>query len=205
MLGERIFKRLLPLSFRQTMRQRLVSYDVRHLCGPRRLHLSRNEAVVTCVVKNGEFYIESFIRHYLQMGFRHIFFLDNGSTDKTTAIAQQHPNVSVCSSNLPIDAHQAPFKKYLAKTSGVGGWCLDADIDEFFDYPSSDQIPLHKFLEYLNQRRSTAVITQLLDMFSDKPMSQLSALPERDLRGVYQYYDLSEVARTKYRDASIVA
>jgi len=205
MLAKRILKRLLPADYRRTIRQLLVSQNVRHRNGPKRLRLAPNEAIVTCVVKNGEFYIESFIRHYLQMGFRHIFFLDNGSTDQTTAIAQQHPNVSICSSNLPIDAHQGPFKKYLAKTSAVGGWCLDADIDEFFDYPSSDQIPLHKFLEYLNQQRSTAVITQLLDMFSDKPMSQLSALPERDLRGVYQYYDLSEVARTKYREASIVA
>ena len=200
-----IVKRLLPRKLRRVMRERLVAHSVRLLSGPRHLRLSPNEAVVTCVVKNGEFYIESFIRHYLKMGFRHIFFLDNGSTDQTISIARQHPNVSVCASELPIDAHQAHFKRYLAQTSSKGGWCLDADIDEFFDYPFSDQISLRGFLEYLNSQRSTAVITQMLDMFSDQQMSLLSGAPEKNLKGVYQHYDLSNATRTGYQDASLVA
>src|SRR5947209_3875212 len=103
MLAKRVLKRLLPNNLRQAVRRYFVSHNVRQLFGPKRLRLSRNEAVVTCVVKNGEFYIESFIRHYSRMGFRHIFFLDNGSTDRTLSIAQQYPNVSVCASDLPID------------------------------------------------------------------------------------------------------
>jgi len=187
------------------VRERLVAHSVRHLSGPRRLQLSGNEAIVTCVVKNGEFYVESYIRHYAEMGFRHIFFLDNGSTDGTVSIAQQYPNVTILRTDLPIEANQPIFKKYLAKTSAKGGWRFYADIDELFDYPFSDQISLQEFLEYLNQRKSTAVITQLLDMFSDKPLSQLSSSPGSDLKNVYQYYDVSDVTRTGYREADIVA
>jgi hypothetical protein len=198
-------KTLLPAKLRRSIRQSFVSHSVTHISGPKRLLLVHNEAVVTCVVKNGEFYLENFIRHYLHMGFRHIFFLDNGSTDRTISIAQQYPNVSVCASHLSIDSHQAHFKKYLAQTSSEGGWCLDADIDEFFDYPFSDQISLRDFLEYLNSQRSTAVITQMLDMFSDQPLGSLSAAPEKDLKGVYQHYDLSNATRTGYQDASFVA
>jgi Glycosyl transferase family 2 len=197
-------KSLLPAGVRRTARQYCVSHSVRYLNGPKRLSLSCNEAVVTCVVKNGGFYIESFIRHYSRMGFRHIFFLDNGSTDSTIAVAQQYPNVSVCASDLPIDAYQRLFKRYLAETSSEGGWCLDADIDEFFDYPCSETIGLADFLEYLNQERATAVITQLLDMFSDRPFSKLSK-EERDLAGVYHYYDLSDVTRVQYCQAEIAA
>jgi len=139
------------------------------------------------------------------MGFRHIFFLDNGSTDWTISIAQQHPNVSISSCHLPIEANQPLFKKYLAKTSAEGGWCLDADIDEFFDYPFSDRMSLRNFLEYLNLEGSTAVVTQLLDMFSDKPLSELATTPEHDLKDLYQYYDLSNMNQIGYSDAGIVA
>ena len=205
MSAKRLLKLLLPPEWRRTIREHLVARTVTHICGPKHLRLSSNEAVVTCVVKNGEFYIESFIKHYSQMGFRHIFFLDNGSSDQTVSIAQRHMNVSVCKSDLPIGAHQAYFKKYLARKSAKGGWCLDADIDEFFDYPFSNVIGLREFLDYLNRRRYTAVITQLLDMFSDKPLSHLNKKQEENLKEVYQYYDTSEVTKTRYHESEFVA
>lgn len=204
MSAKRLLKLLLPPKWRRMIREHIVSMKVTHLYGPKRIRLSSNEAVVTCLVKNGEFYIESFIRHYSQMGFRHIFFLDNGSSDQTISIAKRHKNVSVCQCNLPVDKHQGLFKKYLAQKSAEGGWCLDADIDEFFDYPFSDVIGLREFLNYLNQNQYTAVITQLLDMFSDKPASHLAREQKEDLKSVYQFYDISDVTTREYRDSAIV-
>lgn len=201
-----LLKSLVPRRWRGKMREQLVSMDITHLHGPKNLRLANNEAVVTCVVKNGEFYVEQFIRHYTKMGFRHIFFLDNGSRDRTVAIAKTHKNVSICASTLsPIEAHQAHLKSYLAKKSSQGGWCLDADIDEFFDYPFSEIMELSDFLEYLNRRRYTAVITQLLDMFSDKPLSYLANRQQDQLSSVYQYYDISQVTKEDYDDAELVA
>jgi hypothetical protein len=187
------------------MREHLLSLSVTHLHGPKRIRLLSNEAIVTCVVKNGEFYIDSFIRHYSEMGFRHIFFLDNGSTDRTISIARRYTNVSVCESRLDIETHQGLFKKYLAQQSTAGGWCLDADIDEFFDYPFSDLIGLRQFLEYLNSKKYTAVITQLLDMFSDRPLSSAAREKRENLKEVYQYYDISGPRRTEYLASDMVA
>jgi Glycosyl transferase family 2 len=138
------------------------------------------------------------------MGFRHIFFLDNGSTDQTITIAKQYENVSVCQSTLPIEANQGLFKRYLAERSAVGGWCVDADVDEFFDYPGSNVMDLGTFLDYLNRNQYTAVVTQLLDMFSDQPLSHLVHKQQEQLASLYQYYDLSDVERTKYRQAEFV-
>ncbi len=179
--------------------------NVTHLHGPRTLHLPKDAAVVTCVLKNGEYYLEAFIRHYLQMGFRHIFFLDNGSSDKTLSIASSYENVSLCQSTLPIGTHQRLFKKYLAERSVKGGWCLDADIDEFFDYPYSDIVNLELFLSYLNSHKYTAVVTQLLDMFSDRPLGDLANHEKEDIKCAYQYFDISDVTKTSYRQAAIVA
>ena len=205
MSGKSLLKQILPPKWRGKIMERIVSMSVTHIYGPKRIPLSSNEAVVTCVLKNGEFYMEQFISHYSQMGFRHIFFLDNGSTDQTISIARKHKNVSVCESSLPIDAHQGAFKKYLAQKSAEGGWCLDADIDEFFDYPFSDVIDLRGFLEYLNEKHYTAVMTQLLDMFPDKPVSHLTKKQEEDLKAVSEYYDISNVTKTKYHESGSLA
>jgi Glycosyl transferase family 2 len=204
MVAKRVLKLLMPEKWRRKLREHIVSMSATHLHGLERIQLSDEEAIVTCLVKNGEFYMEQFIEHYSQMGFRHIFFLDNGSSDQTISIARRHKNVSVFQSKLPVDKHQGMFKKYLAHSFAKGGWCLDADIDEFFDYPFSDVIRLREFLKYLNQNQYTAVITQLLDMFSDKPASHLAREQTEDLKSVYQFYDISDVTTREYRDSAIV-
>lgn len=196
---------LLPLKLKSKLRERHVSMNVTHIYGPRTVQLSGSEAAVTCVLRNGEYYIDSFIEHYSKMGFRHIFFLDNGSSDETLSMVRRYDNVSICRSALPVSANQRLFKKYLAKSSIRGGWCLDADIDEFFDFPFSDVIGLRQFLVYLNQNRYTTVITHLLDMFSDRPLSYLTSERKEDVKSAYPYYDISAVIKTDYRTSDVVA
>jgi hypothetical protein len=205
MQAKELSKRLIPYKARLYLRECAAALSVRHLYGPKSIELDRNEAVVTCVVKNGEFYIKRFIEHYTTMGFRHIFFLDNGSTDQTIPLARKHSNVSICQSGLPIDGNQRLFKKYLAQRSGLGGWCLDADIDEFFDYPLSNVVSLKQLFTYLNDNKFTAVITQLLDMFADRPISHLAKVQTEELKMVYQYYDLCNITRMPYRQAELAA
>jgi glycosyltransferase involved in cell wall biosynthesis len=196
--AKHIAKFLVPFRWRRKIHEQFVSMRVHHLNGLKRIRLAPNEAIVTCVVRNGEFYIEQFIKHYTEMGFRHIFFLDNGSSDQTLTIARKYSNVSVCQSTLPIDAYQLFLKRYLARHSSEGGWCLDADIDEFFDYPMSDVMGLSAFLDYLNQNGYQAVMTQLLDMFPEKLLSDLVEEGGEDIKNTYQYYDLSEIRKTIY-------
>jgi glycosyltransferase involved in cell wall biosynthesis len=203
MAAFRFLKRLVPPKWKGRLHERIVSLSVRHHYGPKAVRLSRNEAAVTCVLKNGEFYIQQFIEHYLRMGFRHIFFLDNGSSDKTVEIAKTYENVTVYRCKLPIETYQASLKRHLAESAIVGGWCLDVDIDEFFDYPFSDRIGLQKFLDYLNGKHYTAVITQMLDMFSDRPLSYLAQRRQEDLKQIYHYYDLSQVRKTNYRESEL--
>jgi hypothetical protein len=119
-------------------------------------------------------------------------------------IASAHPNVTVFQSSLPIDATQCLFKAYLAGKCVAGGWCVDADIDEFFDYPFSDLLGLAEFLRYLNSNQYTAVVTQLLDMLPEKPLSYLEEKEqEDDLSGTYGYYDTSNVRGVPYERAPL--
>jgi len=195
-----LVKAVVPHNWSRSLRECLIRFRINHLFGPKSVTLEDNEAAVTCVVKNGEFYVDSFIEHYSHMGFRHIFFLDNGSTDNTITLASKHRNVTVYQSRLPVGAYQDLFKKCLAEMTVPAGWCLDADIDEYFDYPFSHVVSLSKFLEYLNRRKYSAVLAQMLDMFSDRPLAALARkTPQETLKEVYRYYDLSEVGKVNYR------
>ena len=60
-------------------------------------------------------------------------------------------------------------------------------------------------LEYLNQHQYTAVITQLLDMFSDKPLSHLTSGQKENLQATYTFYDVSAVRKTDYRRHDLAA
>jgi hypothetical protein len=76
---------------------------------------------------------------------------------------------------------------------------LDADIDEFFDYPFSQMVPFAKFLAYLNEKNYSAVLCQMIDMFSGKPLSSLAhKAPKEELKSAYRYYDLSNVTKVDY-------
>ena len=72
------------------------------------------------------------------------------------------------------------------------------DIDELFDYPFSDLLSLSDMLDYLNHNSYTAVISQMLDMFSDRKMSELNDRLGDDIKSTYTYYDTSEIHSFKY-------
>ena len=203
MAAYHFLKYMLPPKWRLALNERIVSFSTRHHFGSKAVQLPNNEAAVTCLVKNGEFYIEQFIQHYFEMGFRHIIFLDNGSTDKTVSIAKRHRNVSVYESRINVGRYQCMLKQFMARKFITGGWCLDVDIDEFFDYPCSDSVNLIQFLGYLNRHKYTAVVTQMLDMFSGEPLSYLAKSQDEDMKATYKYYDITAIEKSPYRQSDI--
>lgn len=183
----------------QRRRLAALSSKIEHNHGLMHIALKPDEAVVLCVVKNGESLVRAFIEHYLQLGFRHLFFLDNGSTDATVEIIKSYKQTTVVSSSQPFAEYYVTFKNFLIQTFGKDKWCLVADIDEFLHFPLGKR--LCDVLTYLNQRRYSAVAVQMLDMFSKEGI----ALGDRRsiwtldwLKSAFCYYDLSDIDRRKY-------
>lgn len=187
-------------AFRQIMKAyRLVilANSVVHLHGRDRLNYSKEELIVICVVRNGSKYVKSFIDYYFALGVKNIVFLDNGSTDDTVARAAGYDNVTVLKTELPYSRYENIMKEYLARRFSNGRWNLCVDIDEFFDWPFSRRLKLKFLLRYLNNRGFTAVVAQMLDLFSELPLSQLSD-EQNELRKNYRYYDVSNISKTPY-------
>ncbi|MBE9060907.1 glycosyltransferase family 2 protein [cf. Phormidesmis sp. LEGE 11477] len=167
--------------------------------GPQRIATCAQSAVVLCVVKDGESLVQAFIDHYLALGFNHIFFLDNGSTDRTVEIIKSNPKTTVFSSLKPFRKHFVVFKNFLIKTCGRGHWCVVADIDEFLQFPLGKS--LADVLSYLNRHRYDAVCIQMLDMFSKAgiPLSeQQNVWPLESLRSTFRYYNIGDMKQERY-------
>jgi Glycosyl transferase family 2 len=174
---------------------RLMPWMVKHVHGPREIPYSPEELVVLCVVRNGELYVKSFLDHYTALGVKHMVFLDNGSTDATVDLLRSH-DVTVLQSGSRY--RQQAMNLYLLHRFSYGRWGLLADIDEFFDYPYSENLRLAYFLRYLNKNCYTAVLTQVLDMISPAPLDTRPHSTEDDIAIAYSHYDISAIRKQEY-------
>jgi glycosyltransferase involved in cell wall biosynthesis len=152
--------------------------------------------VAVTVVRDGETWIEAWLAHYLRLGVDEIVLLDNGSADRTVELALAEPRATVLRCTLPFRLYDSPFKRYLIERFGDGRWCLLADIDEFFDYPFSGELPFARLLEYLNRRGYTAVMATMLDLFADGPASSWP-VGGRELVERCVWYDLSSLVPSR--------
>ncbi|MBD3355082.1 glycosyltransferase, partial [Candidatus Woesearchaeota archaeon] len=197
-----LFEFRLPFRYKQRIKEKITQYKIafntKYISGKKHIKYKKDEAVVCSLVRNGENHIKSFIEYHIDKGFKHIFFLDNGSTDDTIKIAKKYEKVTILQNKLSFKEYQSSLRRYLVNRFCRNRWCLYLDIDEFFDYPFSDRLSLNKFLGYLNKNGYTAVITQMLDMFSDKKMSEIKPEKDKNLKNLYMFYDISYIKKKKY-------
>jgi glycosyltransferase involved in cell wall biosynthesis len=181
---------------------REVHLSVEHLHGPEEVPYGEDELVVVCLVRDGRPYVKSFVEHYLSLGAKHVFFLDNGSTDGTVeALEEYDDNVTVLRSTLPFKRYRWPFKQYLMGRFGrKGRWVLYADIDELFDYPYSNVVSLGSLLGYLGAKSCTAVVAHMLDMFPEEPLSGRAVDPDEPLKERHRFYDVSDLRRRSIKE-----
>lgn len=180
------------------VRPYLLPRMVKHIHGAREIYYDADELIVISVIRNGELYVTSFMNHYLALGVKHFVFLDNGSTDRTIEMLCRYDSVTILRTEAPYAKYENTMKRYLAETFSRGRWNLCADIDELFDYPFSARLSLRDFLGYLNENRYTAVLAQMLDMFSDVPLAEVTSTADDKLKEKYTYYDISAIDKTEY-------
>ena len=181
------------------LRGLVLPFRVKHLSGPVRIDSGPGEVVVISVVRNGEAWLKSFLVHHRSMGIGNFVILDNGSTDHTVEILSKQQDVTLLRTYAPYHAYENTMKRYLAERYCRNRWCLCLDVDELFDFPGSAQISLSRLIDYLNHRGFNAVVTQMLDMFSDRPVSDARIDMDTDLRTQYPFYDIANIDKTPYQ------
>src|SRR5215212_1286320 len=184
------------------MREQIPPNSIEHLYGPEEVPYEEDELVLLCLMRNGRPYVKSFVEHYTSLGVKHLFFLDNGSTDGTVEALKGYDNVTVLQTMLPFKRYQVSMRQYLIERFGKKGrWCLYADIDELFDYPYSDMVSLGSLLRYLKSNSYTAVVAQMLDMFPEEPLSGSASNPlDEPLKQRHRFYDISNVKKMSIKE-----
>jgi len=191
--------RVLWSYFGSILRKWRVGRAVEHLSGTLRPRLSDADVVLLCVVRNGEDCIEHFLRHHFSLGISHAVLIDNGSTDDTCRIAGRHGRVTLLRCLLPFRHFKMAMIEWMMGVYGRRRWCLIVDIDEFFDYQGSDVVTIPELTSYLDGKGFTAVVAQMLDMFSEK----LERRPERSFSPAEQRnYELKNIVGKPYAEFS---
>jgi len=181
------------------IRSLILKSRVKHVYGPSKVLYASDELLVVCIVRNGELYIKSFMEHYRSLGVKHFVFMDNLSTDRTIELLCSYDNVTVLQTDVTFIKYESTIRRYMAERFSKGRWNLVTDIDELFDYPYSKHLSLCRFLQYLDEHQYTAVICQMLNLFSDIPFSKLESHIDDSLQEKYPYYDNSAIDKTEYR------
>src|SRR5919107_6290428 len=95
------------------MTEQALRSNIEHLHGPEEVPYGEDEPVVVCLVRDSRPYAKSFVQHYRSLGAKHLFFLDNNSTDGTVEALQNYDNTTILRSKLPYKGYRLAFKRFL--------------------------------------------------------------------------------------------
>jgi glycosyltransferase involved in cell wall biosynthesis len=147
------------------------------------------------VVRNEALRLPYFLQYYRRLGVDRMFILDNGSDDGTVEILLSTPNVHVfrnassyAASRCGIDWIHVLLLRY-----GVNSWCIVADADELLVYDGCEKRDIRDFCSSLEQEGSRALHCLLLDMYSDRALSDIGYQPGDDLLNACPFFDLDSI------------
>lgn len=166
--------------------------------GPAYVDLAPDDVAVVCLMKDAAYFVRGFIEHHQALGVRHIVIMDNGSTDSTMAIAAGYGHVTVIRNTLPAKRYEVMLRDIAARQVLRGGWVLFADSDEMFEVPLG--APLGRLVGYLNANGYTAMVTQMLDLFSPLPYGAGKDWTYPEVATQANQYSLGNVTSVAYHD-----
>ena len=172
--------------------------SIRHVHGPEEVPWHGMRSILTSVVRNGAPYLDAFIEHHLALGVKHIVLLENDSTDDTIRAACRHVRGDGPPDPPALSPLREPHEGLPGPQISRDRWNLCCDIDELFDYPFSDRVGLGRLVGYLDSRGFGAVVAQMLDLFSDWPLSRLRDGPDGPIHSQHSNYDISDISRCDY-------
>jgi len=187
--------------FLEGVQKWILHHSLRLVHGPEKVDYEIDEVVV---VRDGRAFLKSFVDHYRSLGAKHLVFLDNGSTDGTVEALMGYEDVTVFRTTLPFKRYGLSMRKYLAERFGMGRWTLNVDVDELFVYPYMDVVGLGSLLGYLNDNSFNAVVTSVLDMFPEEPLTDVAGEEDEPLKERHRFYDPSEVSEEAYESVGDV-
>jgi hypothetical protein len=154
----------------------------------RNIPLTRMEIRAFVIVRNESLRLPFTLRHYFEMGVDRIFVLDNDSTDDTQSIALSFDNTHLFHTQ-DVLPNKGAWVDVLLRRYGNDCWCLVLDADEIIVYPDFEIVSLRELCNFLDRESFDALDCVLLDMYPDRPLSEIKYTQGTDPLQIASWFD----------------
>lgn len=185
------------------LRRVRVATSVQHLSGPKEIDLSPNQVAVVCLIRDGDYYLEKLLSHHRELGVEHFLFIDNGSEDDTVEMLTAEPDVTLVQTLLDVSRNECLIRAYAARRYIKGGWFLFVDSDELIEFSTGKGREIKYFTQYCSDRGFNAVVSQMLDLFSDLPLCETESLSYEASVSTLNRYSLDFIDTFDYHSKDI--
>jgi glycosyltransferase involved in cell wall biosynthesis len=133
-------------------------------------------------VRNEAARLPHFLRHHRALGVRHFLVVDNASTDGSSDLLHDQPDVSLWRTEAGYKASRfgMDWLTWLQMRHGHGHWCLTLDADELLIYPYWQTRPLAALTGWLDRQGRDSFGALTVDMYPEGPVSEGRVGPEDD-------------------------
>lgn len=136
------------------------------------LQLQSTDIPLFCVQRNEVLRLPVFLDYYRDLGITKFIFIDNNSDDGSFEFLMEQPDCYVfwTDDSYLQSGHGLSWLNYLINETDIlnlNQWYLIADVDELLVYPDCENHKLPILIDYLNQEKSEAVASFMLDMYAD--------------------------------------
>ncbi|MFK7903364.1 MAG: glycosyltransferase family 2 protein, partial [Nitratireductor sp.] len=152
--------------------------------------IKQNSVFCITLAHNEMNILPDFLAHYRSMGNISFLIVDDHSTDGSLEYLKEQPDVTVFS---PVEGstyseHKRIWRRDLMNHYCHQEWCLMPDVDEHFVHLGMEERNIHALIEDLEEEGAQTVLTGMLDMYADKPLSE-HHYNGGGLRSAFEYFD----------------
>jgi hypothetical protein len=153
--------------------------------------IEEKDIVVAGNIRDEEFRLPYFLQYHREIGVTKFIIVDNNSTDNSQNYLIAQPDVMTYFTDQPYaeSRYGINWVNTLLDEYGVGKWTLTLDAVELFVYPRMEQIPLKDFCNYVENQQKNAVTTIMIDMYSDKAITDAVIKPGDNFFEVCAFFD----------------
>jgi len=178
---------LTKFSAKRALARRVMASKITRI-DDRDIPLNRLEIRAFMIVRNESLRLPFVLNYYSKQGVDRIFVLDNDSSDDTRSIVLSHDKTHLFHTN-DIFAHKDSWIDLLLRRYGRGCWCLVVDADEVFIYPDFETVSLRELCYFLDRESLDALDCVLLDMYPDRPLSEIKYEQGADPLQIAPWFD----------------